>query len=39
MSYRKSVNKGASARKFRGNMKRTKAANIAPPPARGGYRL
>lgn len=33
------VNKGLSARKFRGNVKRTKAANLAPPPARGGFRL
>lgn len=39
MSYRKPVNKRASAGKFRRNVGRTKAANVAPPPARGGYRL
>lgn len=33
------VNKGYAAKKFRGNMKRTKAPNVAPPPQRGGYRL
>ena len=33
------VNKGSSARQFRGNIRRTKVANVAPPPARGGYRL
>lgn len=32
------VNKGKSARKFRRNTTRTKRANLAPPPQRGGYR-
>lgn len=36
---RYSVNKGRSAVAFRGNVSRTKAANISPPPMRGGYRL
>lgn len=39
MSFRKPVNKRKSASRFRGNIKRTKAPNVAPPPARGGYRL
>lgn len=39
MGYRRAVNKRQSARKFRGQVGRTKAANIAPPPQRGGYRL
>lgn len=34
-----SVNKRKSAGKFRRNTSRTKGANIAPPPMRGGYRL
>lgn len=33
------VNKQASARKFQQNTKRTKAANVAPGPMRGGIRL
>lgn len=33
------VNKRASARKFRRQTQRTKAANIAPNPQRGGWRL
>lgn len=33
------VNKGSSARKFRGNISHTKAANVRPPPMRGGFRL
>lgn len=33
------VNKSASARKFKSNVRRTKGANIAPPPMRGGIRL
>lgn len=33
------VNKRASARKFRRATTRTKAANIAPSPQRGGWRL
>lgn len=35
---RTKVNKRAGARKFRKQMSRTKAANVAPPPQRGGYR-
>lgn len=33
------VDKGRSARKFRGDTTRTKAANLRPPPMRGGFRL
>ncbi|WNK14630.1 MAG: hypothetical protein [Microvirus sp.] len=33
------ANKSKSARQFKGNLKRTKAPNLAPPPMRGGYRL
>lgn len=33
------VNKRKSAGKFRNHIKHTKAANMAPPPMRGGYRL
>ncbi|WNK12926.1 MAG: hypothetical protein [Microvirus sp.] len=36
---RRHVSKHKSARKFSNNIRRTKAANIAPPPMRGGYRL
>jgi len=36
---RHSVSKGSSSGKFRRQSSRTKAANIAPPPMRGGYRL
>jgi hypothetical protein len=36
---RYSVNKSASARKFSRQHNRVKAANTAPPPFRGGYRL
>lgn len=36
---RNHVNKGSSARKFRSNVGRTKAANVAPPPMRGGWRM
>jgi len=39
MSFRKPVNKSRGARHFRSQMGRTKAANIAPPPHRGGFRL
>lgn len=39
MSFRRPVNKGRSARKFRSQAGRTKAPNVAPPPARGGFRL
>lgn len=35
---RRPVNKGASARKFRGSVQRTRAANMAGP-MRGGIRL
>lgn len=38
-SKRYSTNKGASARQFRNNTKRTKAPNVAGPPMRGGYRF
>lgn len=33
------VNKGGSARQFRKNVSRTKAANMAGAPMRGGIRL
>ncbi|QXP07981.1 MAG: hypothetical protein [Arizlama microvirus] len=33
------VNKGKSARKFRSNIKHTKAPNIHSAPQRGGWRL
>lgn len=33
------VNKSKSASRFRRQVGRTKAANIAPPPMRGGIRL
>ena len=33
------VNKNKSAGQFRRNIKRTKGANISPPPMRGGIRL
>lgn len=33
------VNKHASASQFRRNTRRTKAANMAPNPMRGGFRL
>jgi len=36
---RRPVNKRASARTFRKSMSRTKAANMAPMPMRGGWRL
>lgn len=36
---RKSVNKGAAARGFRGDGMRTKRVNVAPTPMRGGIRL
>lgn len=36
---RRGVNKGRSARRFRRNIRRTKAANIAAGPMRGGWRL
>ena len=36
---RYSVNKRRSAGKFRGDVSLTKAANLRPPPMRGGFRL
>lgn len=36
---RKHVSKHKSARKFRNSVGRTKSANIAPGPMRGGIRL
>lgn len=36
---RKSVNKQASARQFRGNVSRTHPKNAAAAPMRGGWRL
>ncbi|WNK13498.1 MAG: hypothetical protein [Microvirus sp.] len=33
------VNKGASARTFRNNTRKTKAANVLAGPMRGGWRL
>lgn len=36
---RSRVNKRSSAKKFRRSVQRTKAANIAPNPQRGGWRL
>jgi len=39
MSFRRPVNKGRSAAKFRRQAGRTKGANLAPPPQRGGFRL
>lgn len=33
------VNKSKSAHKFRNNVHRTKAANVAAAPMRGGWRL
>lgn len=37
--HRKSVNKSHSAKRFRKSVQRTKRANIAPAPQRGGWRL
>jgi len=36
---RRGVNKGRSAGKFRRQMARTKGANLAGAPMRGGFRL
>lgn len=36
---RHSVNKSSSARQFRSNTMKTKAANVQPGPMRGGIRL
>jgi len=37
--FRKSVNKSASAAKFRGKVGKTKAVNLRGAPMRGGIRL
>lgn len=37
--YRKPVRKSKSARNFRGNVSRTKAANLRTNPMRGGFRI
>jgi len=37
--FRSHVNKKHSARKFRRSTQRTKSANVAPSPQRGGWRL
>lgn len=39
MHYRRPVNKGRSARKFRKQASRTKALNVRAMPMRGGFRL
>jgi len=39
MAHRNNVNKGRSARQFRGNVSHTKAANLRGAPMRGGIRL
>lgn len=36
---RSGVNKGRSAKQFRSNSRRTKGANVAKGPMRGGIRL
>lgn len=36
---RSRVSKGKSAKSFRRKTKKTKAANMVPPPMRGGYRF
>lgn len=36
---RRPVNKHSSAKKFRHNTQKTKAANVQPNPMRGGIRL
>lgn len=36
---RHSVNKGAAARGFRGDVQRSKRVNVAAAPMRGGWRL
>jgi len=38
-SSRRPVNKSSSSREFRNKGRTTKAANVAPPPMRGGFRL
>jgi len=37
--HRRPVSKGRSARQFRSNVSRTKAANVRQGPMRGGIRL
>jgi len=37
--HRRPVSKGRSARQFRANVSRTKAANVRQGPMRGGIRL
>jgi len=37
--HRKHVSKHKSAHTFRKHASKTKIANMAPPPQRGGYRL
>lgn len=39
MKYRKGVNKGSSARRFRNNTRNTKVLNMKGAPMRGGIRL
>jgi len=39
MKFRSPVNKSASAAKFRGQVGRTKAANVKASVPRGGFRL
>jgi len=39
MAFRKSVNKRKSAKSFRRNVGKTKAANVKAGPMRGGIRL
>lgn len=39
MKFRRPVNKHRSARKFKAQIRHTKAANIKPNPMRGGIRL
>jgi len=37
--HRKPVSKHKSAKQFRRHASKTKMANMAPPPQRGGYRF
>jgi hypothetical protein len=39
MNKRMPVNKAKSARQFKATSRTVKAANMIPPPMRGGYRL
>lgn len=36
---RKVQSRGAAKRQFKAHGRRTKAANVAPPPMRGGFRI